>query len=245
VADRPVPSGKLSELVAVGFGDIGCPDSDLAHLLEPAHAALVLVDLQVDFCHPSGAFGRLGADLSGYRAVLEQSQRLLVAARAAGVLVVHLRNTELPGDRASSPAQRRFARKLQQRFRADGPFEPVCQVDSTGWEFMPEVAPEPGEPVMPKYRSSGFAGTPLDLVLRSNAVSTLVVAGATTEGCVESTARDAMFLDYAVVVAEDAVGSDEPALHEASMLLMRNRFDVVPAALVTALWKDEPWKEEL
>ncbi len=234
MVDQPVPSGQLSYVA-----EVGSIDPELGDLLEPARAALVLVDLQVDFCHPAGALGRLGADLSGYPSVLEQSQRLLLAARAAGVLVIHLQNTELPGDRASSPAQRRFARKLQQRFRPDGPLEPICPEGSPGWEFMPEVEPEPTETVVPKYRSSGFAGTPLDLVLRSNAVSTLVVAGATTEGCVESTARDAMFLDYAVVVAEDAVGSDEPALHEASMLLMRNRFDVVPSALVTSRWKGE------
>lgn len=215
-------------------------DAELADLLEPAHSALVLVDLQVDFCRPEGAFGRLGADLSGYAEVLAHARRLLAAARAAGVLVVHLQNTGLPGDRASSPAQRRFARRLQQRFRPDGPFEEVCLAGTPGWEFVAEVAPEPGEPVVPKYRSSGFAGTPLDLVLRSNAISSLVVVGATTEGCVESTARDAMFLDYTVVVAEDAVGSDDRALHEASMLLMRNRFDVVPTATVTSLWKAGP-----
>jgi nicotinamidase-related amidase len=210
---------------------------ELADLLEPARSALVLVDLQVDFCRPEGAFGRLGADLSAYDGVLQQSERLLHSARAAGVLVVHLQNTQLPADRASSPAQRRFARRLQQRFRPDGPFEPVCVLGSAGWEFVPEVAPLPDEPVVPKYRSSGFAGTPLDLLLRSNAISTLVIVGATTEGCVESTGRDAMFGDYAVVIVEDAVGSDDPALHEASMLLMRNRFDVVPAGFVTSMWK--------
>ena len=73
-----------------------------------------------------------------------------------------------------------------------------------------------------KYRSSAFWGTNLDLLLRSNGIKSLIMAGCTTEGCVESTARDALFNDYYVVVAEDCVASDDRAQHEASLLLMRH-----------------------
>ena len=71
---------------------------------------------------------------------------------------------------------------------------------------------------MRKYRSSGFWGTNLDMILRSNSIKTVVVGGCTTEGCVESTARDAMFNDYYVVIPEDCVASDDRAQHEASLL---------------------------
>ena len=87
-----------------------------------------------------------------------------------------------------------------------------------------------------KYRSSGFWGTNLDLLLRSNGIESLVVTGCTTEGCVESTARDALFNDYYVVIVEDCVASDDRAQHEASLLLMRHRFDIASAEEVLRVW---------
>ena len=88
-----------------------------------------------------------------------------------------------------------------------------------------------------KYRSSAFWGTNLELLLRSNGIATVVVAGCTTEGCVESTARDAMFSDHYVVIADDCVGSDDREQHDASMLLMRHRFDMAGSAEIAGLWQ--------
>ena len=92
---------------------------------------------------------------------------------------------------------------------------------------------------MRKYRSSGFWGTNLDMLLRSNGIETVIVTGCTTEGCVESTARDAMFNDYYVVLPEDCVASDDPRQHEASLFLMRHRFDVVSSNDILAIWKED------
>ena len=91
------------------------------------------------------------------------------------------------------------------------------------------------------YRSTARAasGAPTSsMLLRSNGIETVVVGGCTTEGCVESTARDAMFNDYYVVIAEDCVGSDDPAQHEASMLLMRHRFDIATGERIEQVWED-------
>ena len=74
------------------------------------------------------------------------------------------------------------------------------------------------------------------MLLRSNAVQTVIVTGCTTEGCVESTARDAMFNDYYVVIPEDCVASDDRAQHDASMLLMRHRFDIATKDEILAEW---------
>jgi nicotinamidase-related amidase len=73
-------------------------------------------------------------------------------------------------------------------------------------------------------------------VLRSNGIKSVVVCGCTTEGCVESTARDAMFSDYYVVIATDAVGSDDPAQHDASMYLMARRFDLATSDAIGKIW---------
>lgn len=120
-----------------------------------------------------------------------------------------------------------------------GPLQPLWYtVDgSEGQAVIPELAPIEGELLVRKYRSSSFWGTNLDMLLRSNGIQTLVMTGCTTEGCVESTARDAMFNDYYVVVAEDCVASDDREQHDASLLLMRHRFDVVASPEIISTWE--------
>jgi nicotinamidase-related amidase len=107
---------------------------------------------------------------------------------------------------------------------------------SEGQQIIPELAPRDGDVVVKKYRSSAFWGTNLDLLLRANGIKTCLVSGCTTEGCVESTARDAMFGDYYVVIPEDCVASDDRAQHDASLLLMRHRFDLATSDAILGVW---------
>jgi nicotinamidase-related amidase len=113
-----------------------------------------------------------------------------------------------------------------------------------GQEIIPELAPEAGDLIVQKYRSSGFWGTNLDMLLRSNVIKTVIMTGCTTEGCVESTARDALFNDYYVVLPEDCVASDDPRQHEASLFLMRHRFDVVTSDDILAVWQGSQQEDE-
>lgn len=221
----------------------------LEELVDPARAALLVVDMQKDFCHPEGAFGRLGIDLSMYPPMIPRLARLIAAARATGVPVVYIVMTALPGRASDSPAQIRFNMRLHKGHHGeDHPL--LYTVDgSDGQAILPELRPEDGDLVVKKYRSSGFWGTNLDMLLRSLGRESVVVTGCTTEGCVESTARDAQFGDYYVVLAEDAVASDDKEQHEASLFLMRRRFDVWPSQAVLAVWEEAgrtgrgAWKE--
>lgn len=210
--------------------------TDLDELVDPAHTALVLVDMQRDFIEPDGVFGRMGIDLSMYDDSRPRLAQLLTAARSSGVLVIHIQNTALPGRLSDAPSQIRFNLRMHAGARTEG--EPLRYTlpGTVGHEFVDDLAPEGDELVVRKYRSSAFWGTNLDLLLRSNAVETVVVSGCTTEGCVESTARDAMFNNYYVVVAEDCVASDDRAQHDASMLLMRHRFDLAAGEDIAAVW---------
>jgi nicotinamidase-related amidase len=210
--------------------------TELAELVDPGHTALLLIDMQVDFVERDGLFGSLGIDLSMYERTRPRLAGLLAAARERGVLVVHVQNTALPGRMSDSPAQIRFNLKMHELARQDGPPLRYTVPGTPGHEFVPELSPLPGEAVVRKYRSSGFWGTNLELLLRSNGIRTVVVGGCTTEGCVESTARDAMFSDHYVVIAEDCVGSDDKAQHDASMFLMRHRFDLATADRIAAVW---------
>jgi nicotinamidase-related amidase len=210
--------------------------TELHELADPRHAALLLVDMQQDFVAADGLFASLGISLSMYAEVRPRLAGLLAAARRHGVLVVHIQNTALPDRMSDSPAQIRFNLRMHEAARGDGPPLRYTIPGTPGHAFVPDLQPLPTELVVPKYRSSAFWGTNLEMLLRSNGIETVIVGGCTTEGCVESTARDAMFCDHYVVIAEDCVGSDDLAQHEASMLLMRHRFDVAPAAAIQDVW---------
>lgn len=213
--------------------------TELAELVSPDHAALVLIDMQRDFLDPDGALGLLGVDLGMYPAMRPRLARLLHAAREAAVPVVHVQMTTLPGRASDSPAQLRFNLRMHAAARAGGPALRYTELGTPGHEFAEEFQPLPGEFVVPKWRSSAFFGTNLDLLLRSNGIQAVLVTGCTTEGCVESTARDAMFSDYYVVLVEDCVASDDPRQHEASLSLMRHRFDLADSSEITRLWLAE------
>lgn len=217
--------------------------TELEELVDPSRAALVIIDMQRDFVEEGFAFDRLGVDMTMYPPVRARIATMLAEARAAGVLVVHVQMTTLPGGLSESPAQLRFNMRLHGQSHT-GPLRYTQQGDP-GREFVDELAPRVGELVVPKWRSSGFWGTNLDLLLSSNGIETAVITGCTTEGCVESTARDALFNDYYVVIVEDCVASDDRAQHDASMLLMRHRFDVATSTDIIATWSAEPDNERV
>lgn len=211
--------------------------TELPELVLPAHTALLMVDMQHDFIEKDGVFGAMGIDLSMYNESRPRLAALLAAARRTETLVVHLQNTALPGRASDSPAQIRFNLRMHQKARLDGPPLRYTIPGTPGHEFAPEFEPTPDELVVRKYRSSGFWGTNLDMLLRSNGIKTVIVGGCTTEGCIESTARDAMFNDYYVVIAEDCVASDDQTQHDASMTLMRHRFDIAGGEEISQLWE--------
>ena len=212
--------------------------TELAELVDPPHTALLLIDMQRDFIEPDGLFGTLGIDLSMYATARPRLGTLLAAARRSGILVIHIQNTALPGRMSDSPAQIHFNLRMHESARRDGPPLRYTIPGTPGHGFADGFEPGEDELVVRKYRSSGFWGTNLQMLLRSNGIETVVVGGCTTEGCVESTARDAMFNDFYVVVPEDCVASDDRAQHEASMLLMRHRFDLASGDEIGRVWED-------
>jgi nicotinamidase-related amidase len=211
--------------------------TELAELVDPAHTALIMIDMQRDFIEPDGLFASLGIDLSMYAESRPRLASLLAAARHAGTMVIHLQNTALPDRKSDSPAQIRFNLRMHKDARRNQPPLRYTIPGTPGHEFAREFMPLENELVVRKYRSSGFWGTNLDMLLRSNGIKTVVVGGCTTEGCVESTARDAMFNDFYVVIAEDCVASDDRTQHDASMLLMRHRFDMAAGDEIKRLWR--------
>jgi nicotinamidase-related amidase len=207
-------------------------------LADPAHTALIVVDVQNDCCARDGAFARQGADLTLYYEMIPRLAALLESARQAGVLVIFIQATTLPGGLGQSPAQILFEVRMKESYsHASSDAFDFCRPGTWGHAIVDELAPRHDELIIQKQRSSAFIGTNLDLVLRSNGIKTIVVTGVTTEGCVDSTIRDGGFLDYYPLAVEDCVASDNRELHEAALTILNAyRAVVVDSGELHEVW---------
>ena len=206
--------------------------STLEQKVRPDRAALLLVDMCNDFVHPDGKTAqRAGRPVQHAAPAIPVMARLLSAARAAGVLVVHCQHTTLPGGASASGPW------LDARTRATFSVPDIGVAGTWGQEIIAPLAPVASDVVVQKYRYGAFAGTNLDLVLRSAGRETVVCCGVSTNVCVESTAREAFALDYYVVLPEDACASWDMALHAATLESARHRYATVcDAAALEAQW---------
>jgi ureidoacrylate peracid hydrolase len=181
---------------------------------DPARAALILVDMQNGFASKGGYLERAGFDIGQARATLRNCQRLLAATRPAGLRTVYLQmgwHEDLrdagaaDGGMYRKSVALRFMRKQRQNDR-------TALIRGT-WDYaiVDELAPQPGDFVVPKTRLSGFFETNLDSILRGADINTLIFAGIATNICVEAPIRDALYRDYLCLVVEDATNATGPA----------------------------------
>ena len=180
--------------------------------IAPSRTALVIIDMQVDFGSPDGEMARRGADVTACQAAVKKAEALTDAARAAGVAVVFVRLLTHPG------GENRIMRESKERQKENkGDSEPdLCALGTRGADF---IGPQPraGETIVSKTHFSAFARTGLADQLHALGVDTLVLAGLTTECCVQSSAWDAFERDFHIVLAEDACAAYEDELHRNSL----------------------------
>ena len=201
----------------------------LPELLFPAKSAVIVVDVQNDFCQPDGALGRAGAPTGAAMAMIPNLQRLLGAARAVGAPVIFIQTVH--EDATDSDAW---------TIRMGGGASACCRKNTWGGEFT-EVAPLPDEPVVVKHRYSAFINTRLDSILRTLKIETLVMTGVSTNVCVESTARQGYMLDYHIVFLSDCTAAYSEAEHEGALYNMRTHFGLVATSGdVIAAWNGAP-----
>ncbi len=199
--------------------------------LDPASAALVVIDVQNDFVLPQGVCGQVGDDVSPVAPMLERLKALIESARKSGVLIVFVRATY--DEVVLSPA-------LAEQYRRRGYPDSICLSGTNGAEFYNGFEPQnaSNEIVVTKHRYSPFSSSSIDLVLRVNGIRTLVLTGVATEVCVESTARDAFFKDYQVVVPEDCVGCYSEDRQKATLVVLARSFGAVTSsAEIQAVWQ--------
>lgn len=192
-------------------------DVEFSLLVDPNTTAIIVIDVQNDFCHPQGAFGGVGHDNSIMPDLAAALHKLLAEARRREVLTIFVRATY---DREVT------SRPLARHRRRLGLMESLCLEGSWGADWYGGIEPNgaPNEVVLTKHRFDAFQGTPLDLYLRSNGIRTVIVTGVVTSGCVESTVRDAFFLDYCVVVPSDGVAESQTERHDIALEVMQRSF---------------------
>ena len=201
----------------------------LPERIDPAHTALLVIDVQNDFCAEGGYIhDAFGADMSGCVPVAENIDGLVDAARRAGVFVIWIRAI-YDKEHLSAPV-------LAKQYENGVENKVCCAEGSWGADWF-MIRPGAGEPEITKHRYSAFVGTPLEAMLRKRGIKTLVLTGVATNICVDSTMRDGFLRDYYVAVPQDCVGSANAVLHEATLRNVAQLFgDLTTGEEVAALW---------
>ena len=199
---------------------------------DPGATAVIVVDMQNDFGHPNGMFGSAGIDLTGIRATIGPTAKVLEAAHAHGMPVVFLKMAFKPDlSDSGAPSAPNWLKHLPMK-AGDNTLSPtgvpsrVLVRDTWNTDIIDELPVSGDDLVVYKHRFSGFFETELHELLQARGITHLVFTGCTTSVCVESTMKDAMFRDYHCLVLEDcvneAIGDGLPrSNHEASLLVMQ------------------------
>ena len=203
--------------------------SVLSQHVDPASTALIVIDVQNDFCAKGGYFDQTGADLSLVEPAVERLTGFIEAARANGLRVIFVRSQYDPVYLSETQNARR---------RRIGWEIPLCREDTWGFEFY-RVAPLPQEAIVTKHRYDAFHATELELVLRSNGVRNLILTGVATNVCVETTLRAAFVRDFEVVLIDDCCAARTQRAHDGTLEGVRTHFGLVAKAdEIEAAWRE-------
>ncbi|MDQ6778433.1 MAG: cysteine hydrolase [Actinomycetota bacterium] len=200
-------------------GTVAVPARPYPYELEPATTALILIDMQRDFLEPDGFGELLGNDVSLLAAVVPPLTAVLAGARARGMMIVHTREGHRP-DLADCPPSKLARGRLDVGIGSPGPKGRILVRGEYGHDIVDELAPMPGEIVLDKPGKGSFYATDLELMLRNQGVTSLIVTGVTTEVCVHTTVREANDRGFECLVLEDCVGSYFPEFQEVGLKMI-------------------------
>jgi biuret amidohydrolase len=192
----------------------------------PAGTALIVIDMQRDFIQRGGFGEALGNDVSRLAAIVPTASALLAWARGHGIRVVHTREGHRPDLGDCPPAKRERGRPTL-RIGDKGPMGRILVAGEPGNDIVPELAPAPGEAVIVKPGKGAFYATKLDEMLRAQRITHLILAGVTTEVCVQTTMREANDRGYECLLVEDATESYFPEFKQATLAMIHAQGGIV------------------